>query len=363
MPRKLIRTFAAFCVSFCLIGLMPLRAAAWGQEGHQIVAAIALWRLKQLKATNAINKVNSIFAAKPQMLRRPQDLFAASVWPDKVRRTGPYGFADDLHFVSIPLDKDNDPKVHDKYEKKRDCKAIADIPQVPEGVCIIGALDHYSKVLRESNNKKARLEALSFIVHFMGDLHQPLHTSEDKSFKNHLGKKGDRGGNHRFLFYLSDESFHSDDAKSCLQNPEACSESFTHSNGEIEISNRKLHTAWDTYMIQTEMSRNPNRGPDFRFYARDLIKLLPQNPSAPQYALIEEGSWILWAEESHHAAEQNVYALIGPKTKISPADNEEYDFYLLNEAYRAKNIRIIDKQLMRAGIRLAAVLRRIFPDN
>ncbi len=363
MSRKLIRTFAAFCVSFCLIGLMPLRAAAWGRDGHQIVAAIAIWRLKQLKAKNAMNKVNSIFAAKPQMLRRPQDLFAASVWPDEVRGTDEYSFADDLHFVSILLDKDNDPKVHDKYEKKRDCRASNNIPQVPEGVCIIGALDHYSKVLRDSTDKKARLEALSFIVHFMGDLHQPLHTSEDKSFKNHLGKKGDRGGNHRFIFYLDDPPFQSDDDESCLKKPKACSESFTHPNGEKEISNLKLHAAWDKYMIRTEMAQNANRGPDFKAYARELIKLLPQNPSAPQYASIEEGNWILWAEESHQAAEQNVYALIGPKTKISPADNEEYNFYLLNEAYRAKNLRIIDIQLMRAGVRLAAVLRRIFPDN
>jgi hypothetical protein len=369
MYRKITRTFVSLCLSFCLLGLMPLRAAAWGRDGHQIVAGIALWRLQQLKAKNALKNISAILNAKLEapMLRQPKDFFAASVWPDDVRGSDEYSFADNLHFVSILLDKENDPKEQDKFKKNRDCKASNKIPQVPEGVCIIGALEHYSNVLATSPSKKARLEALSFIVHFMGDVHQPLHTSEDKTFTNHIEKdgkkgKGDRGGNYRFIFYLIDGPFLSDDIEGCLERPNACTESFTNENGEEERSNRKLHAAWDKYMIRTEMAKNPNRKPDFNAYGTDLIKLLPKNPSAPQYAEIEAGDFIQWAEESHDVAEKNAYALIGPRVKISPADNEEYQFYLLNEAYRAKNIKLVDGQLIRAGIRLAAVLRRIFPD-
>jgi len=58
-------------------------------------------------------------------------------------------------------------------------------------------------MLATSPSKKARLEALSFIVHFMGDL--PLHTSEDKEFSNHLAGKGDRGGNYRKNIKVGDE--------------------------------------------------------------------------------------------------------------------------------------------------------------
>jgi len=370
MYRKIPRAFMSLCLSFCLLGMMPLHASAWGRDGHQIVAGIALWRLQQLKAKNALNNISAILKAKPEapMLRQPKDLFAASVWPDDVRGTDEYSFADNLHFVSILLDKKNDPKDQDKYDKNRDCKASSQNPKVPEGVCIIGALEHYSNVLAASPSKKARLEALSFIVHFMGDLHQPLHTSEDTSFTNHIEKdgkkgKGDRGGNYRFIFYLIEEPFVSDDTASCLKRPNACTESFSNENGEEERSNRKLHAAWDKYMIRTEMNNNPNRGPDFKAYGTDLIKSLQkQNLSAQQYAAIEAGNYIQWAEESHDVAEKHAYALIGPKVKISPADNEEYEFYLLNETYRAKNIKIVDGQLIRAGIRLAAVLRRIFPD-
>ena len=360
MYRKVSRTFVSLSLAFCLVGLLPLRAAAWGRDGHQIVAQIALWRLDQLNAQNALNRISTILNANvgTSIPNRPNDLFDASVWPDEVRSNPKYKFAADLHFVSIPLDRNNDPQALDAYKKVRDCKRRQDIPQVPEGVCIIGALVHYTKVLETSSSKKARLEALSFIVHFMGDLHQPLHTSEDKAFTNHFGGNGDRGGNYRFLFYLSDAVFLSNDSKSCLQTPNACTEKFGNKR-----DNLKLHAAWDKYMIQTEMRTNAGRGPDFKAYGQSLIAKLPSDPSAARYAAIESGDFIQWARETHQVAEQNAYALIGPKLKVSAADKKEYEFYLLNEAYREKNIAVIDEQLIRAGIRLAAILQRIFPDS
>ena len=360
MYRKTTRTFASLCLAFCLVGLLPLRAAAWGRDGHQIVAGIALWRLEQLKAQTALSRINAILTAdlEAPMLERPTKLFGASVWPDEVRGSDEYRFADDLHFVSIPLDRYNDPKNLDEYIKLRDCKRVDGIPQIPEGVCIIGALEHYTKVLATSPSKKARLEALSFVVHFMGDLHQPLHTSEDLEFTNYLGCRGDRGGNHRFLFYLSDDDFLSNNINSCLQTPNTCTEKFGNKR-----DNLKLHAAWDKYMIQTEMRTNPDRGPDFRAYGKSLLAQLPQDPADDKYAEMEAGDFVRWAKETHHVAEQNAYAVIGPKLKVSPADNKKYQFYLLNEEYREKNIVVIDRQLILAGIRLAAVLRKIFPES
>ena len=360
MYRKTTRTLASLCLAFCLVGLLPMRAAAWGRDGHQIVAGIALWRLDQLKAETALKRINSILQANlgAPMPKRPANLFAASVWPDDVRGIPDYRFADNLHFVSIPLDRNNNPDALDEFKRVRDCKRSNHVPQVPEGVCIIGALEHYTKVLATSFNRKARLEALSFVVHFMGDLHQPLHTSEDFDFANHLGGMGDRGGNHRFLFYLSDAAFQSNNIKSCLQTPDACTDEF-----DNERSNLKLHAAWDKYMLQTEMRTNASRGPNFRAYGKFLVAQLPQDPADARYATIEAGDFVQWARQTHHVAEQNAYAVIGPKLKVSPADNKKYQFYLLNEEYRKKNIVVIDEQLIRAGIRLAAVLQKIFPES
>ncbi len=361
MRRRTTRAIASLCLVTCLVGLMPLRAAAWGRDGHQIVAAIALWRLDQLKAKNARKTIDDILKAIPEtpIPKRPLNLFAAATWPDDVREEPKYHFADNLHFVSIALKKDGVP---DHYDPSV-CKPSSDVPQVPEGVCIIGALKHYTRVLADPAAKKsARIEALAFVVHFMGDLHQPLHTSEDNQFINHLNELGDRGGNFRFIFYLDDAVFNSNDINSCKTQPDACTEKF----GD-KRSNRKLHAAWDKYMILTEMSRNPNRKPDFKAYANDLVKQLPPNPIDSLFATMEHGDFITWAEETHHVAELNAYDLTGPacgKLKITQEDGKtKYRFYLLDEAYRSKNIRLIDEQLIRAGIRLAAVLQKLFPDS
>lgn len=360
MSRKLTRTLMSLCMAFCLLCLMPLRAAAWGKDGHHIVARIAMWRLREMKANKVLKKINDILASIPEtpMLKKPSTIDAAAVWPDDVRGSDEYRFADNLHFVSILVDKSVDK---DQYVKGKHCRNSSKVPQVPEGVCVIGALEHYKQVLATSTSKKARLEALSFIIHFMGDLHQPLHTSEDKSFINFMNKKGDRGGNFRFIFYLTDPVFNSNEIDSCLQSPKACSEQFVKSDGEIEISNMKLHAAWDKFMIRTEMNSKPERKTVAKYVA-DLVRLLPTDQTSTVYTKFESGDPIAWAEESHDLAEKNAYDLIGPKIKISPEDEEERDFYLLNEAYRKKNITIVDRQLVRAGIRLAAFLRAAFPD-
>lgn len=342
---------------------MPLRAAAWGRDGHQIVAAIALWRLEQLKAKNAQKNIAAILSATPEtsIPQRPNDLLAAATWPDDVRKEKEYEFAAALHFVSIALEKDGVP---DHYNAKQECKPSNGTPQVPEGVCIIGALQHYTRVLADPTaTNRARIEALAFVVHFMGDLHQPLHASEDNGFINHLIVKkkpghGDRGGNYRFIFYLADNAFKSNDIRSCVKQPDACIDQFGN-----DRSNKQLHAAWDKYMIRTEMRRNPNTRADFNAYATDLVKQLPASPFDNAFAAMEAGDFVTWAEEAHNVAEMNAYDLIKPTLKISPADGKRYQFYLLNDAYRAKNIRLVDQQLIRAGIRLAAVLRKIFPDS
>lgn len=361
MYRKLSRTLMSLGLVFCLLCLTPLRAAAWGRDGHQIVAQIALWRLRALKANQTLKMIGDILTSMPetQMLKKPSTLDAAAVWPDDVRGTDEYRFADNLHFVSILVNQAED---QDHFVKGRDCRKSSKVPQVPEGECVIGALEHYKQVLATSPSRKARLEALSFIIHFMGDLHQPLHTAEDKSFVNFMNKKGDRGGNFRFIFYLSDPVFNSDDPESCLEFPKACSEQFDKGDGEVEISNMKLHAAWDKFMIRSEMKSNPKRNTVIK-YATELVRVLPADQSSQAYAKIEAGDLVAWAEEAHDLAEKNAYNLIGPRIKISPEDNEEREFYLLNEAYRAKNIKIVDWQLLKAGIRLAAYLRDIFPNT
>ena len=89
--------------------------------------------------------------------------------------------ADPLHYVNIPLQTNI-------YVPSQHCR---------KGLCIIAAIEHDRRVLadRETNHDD-KAEALRFLIHFMGDLHQPLHDADN----------ADRGGNHRSVNFLGHDT-------------------------------------------------------------------------------------------------------------------------------------------------------------
>ena len=97
-----------------------------------------------------------------------QDIREASLWADQVR--GQRRNTTPLHYVNIPLS----------------AAAYDSASQCPGGSCIIAAIAEERRMLADSARSIVeRSEALRFLIHFLGDLHQPLHVSDN----------GDRGGN------------------------------------------------------------------------------------------------------------------------------------------------------------------------
>lgn len=94
-----------------------------------------------------------------------QDLASISTWADKHRSptTAP------LHYINFP-------RGDCAYQESRDC---------PEGRCVVGAIHKQAAVLASNAPHEARLLALKYLVHFVGDVHQPLHA----------GFLDDKGGN------------------------------------------------------------------------------------------------------------------------------------------------------------------------
>lgn len=352
MRKSFTRSCAYLCIAFCLMGLLPSRASAWGATGHRTVAEIAMWRLQKLKATNALRQIEQILKSKPTTIE------AAAVWPDSIRSTPGYEYTGNLHFVSIPKEKE-------RFDRATQCKPIA---QVPEGDCVIGGLEHFRKVLIDpSASTKARLDALSFIVHFIGDMHQPLHTTEDVTFQNYEGKTGDRGGNLKIIFYLNAGIWNEVDEQSCARDIEACS----YIDFQGERRKRNLHAAWDSYLIETMLDGIPvkdekKKTKDEAFKLREqkyteILERAISKLSSQESAAMESGEPAKWAEEAHALATEYVYCLPPPRRKQNVADNQFYDHYFVSQSYQAANIKRIDTQLMRAGLRLAAYLKQIFP--
>jgi hypothetical protein len=214
-------------------------------------------------------------AAHMRELLAPESPQAASVWADEYRRdhreTGPW------HYIDIPL-------ADSKIDLARECR---------NGDCVIAKTEQFLAVLKDpSANKDAKAQALRFVIHFVGDLHQPLHDEDN----------GDKGGNTRSVIFDG----HPDN----------------------------LHWVWDTGLLQ-HINRNPAA------LAVELeSRITPQDQAEWQKGSIED-----WVMEGHRLAQTAAYGDLG---KESPAP--------ITPAYEQQADAVIELQLEKAGVRLAYLL-------
>ncbi|HEU5218317.1 MAG TPA: S1/P1 nuclease [Gemmatimonadales bacterium] len=210
--------------------LLPVSAQAWGVLGHHLTVRLAMDYL-----TGDVRKEVRRLLNAPTMIE-------ASTWADSIRpqrqTTGPW------HYIDVPVDSSFAGWA--KY-----CPA--------EG-CVLSAIERYSRILADRSRPDAeRAEALKFVIHFVGDLHQPLH----------VGERGDRGGN---------------DVKVTWQGRPA-----------------NLHSAWDTYLISS-----PGLDED------QWLGRLRKTAKRMNRKEVGSGTPVDWAAESHALSRDHVYAIPSP---------------------------------------------------
>jgi nuclease S1 len=253
-----------------------LRLSAWGVQGHRIVARIAWARMTQAARDNA-----------SALLGGGMDEFVASAtWADEVKSARPESY--NWHFVDIPV-------AQPRYDATRDC------PPTEKGDCVIAAISRARAELAEPGRSTAlKAEALKFLVHFVGDLHQPLHAIDNR----------DRGGNDVRVSALRGE------------------------DGRAT----NLHAVWDTGLINLSSETEAAR-------AQRLLVDLASHPVDVTLDVVK------WAEESHDLGVRVVYRYPG----FSPT-GPGTDAITLDDAYRSTAAAAIDRQLQAGGARLAALL-------
>ena len=140
-----------------ILGLICCSVAlAWGTEGHQVIAIMAEARLTPI----ARIEVNRLLALEPGAT-----LASISTWADEHRSPQTAAW----HYVNFP-------RGDCTFDSERDC---------PDGSCVVAAIDRQAKILGSTAPDEQRLKALKYLVHLVGDVHQPLHA----------GYLDDKGGN------------------------------------------------------------------------------------------------------------------------------------------------------------------------
>lgn len=230
--KKLVCLATALLVVF-----VPIRVEAWGQEGHEAVGTIAEARLSAAAKTG----VHSILASG-------DTLASVATWADTVRFTT-HKESYNWHFVDIPRSAAG-------FDDARDCFLPNDTQHPGAATdhmnCVVDRITFFKQVLADTTKTPTeRLEALKFIVHFVGDVHQPFHA---------VGEA--RGGNDNKI-----TEFGATQCGSSLCN---------------------LHSAWDTGMIV-------HAGMDTNAYVQHLQQYITANH------ITANGNPADWADESHAA--------------------------------------------------------------
>jgi hypothetical protein len=141
--------------------LTPTLGHAWGRDGHNVVGEIA-WRHLNGEARAQVEALLGEFEEPGT------DLAEVTTWADEIRGQPEWDHAQPWHYVNLP------PGNTDGYNAERDCP--------PEG-CVVEAIVRFSEVLRgETASAEARNQALKFLAHFVGDVHQPLHASHGEDY-------------------------------------------------------------------------------------------------------------------------------------------------------------------------------------
>lgn len=263
--------------SLLLVLCLVLPAVGWNDEGHRTVALVAERRL----SPQARNWVTKVLGAHPHGVRNLQE---ASGWPDRIRDL-PAFHHQDWHYVTYPI--------------------FLDIPAHPVPVSgeVLPVINRLTLLLKNgSAPAQERAIALAWLVHLVGDIHQPLHAADGYSA---MFPKGDRGGG-RLMVGL----------------------------GRVLI---KLHAFWDS-----------GGGLYWKGANRDRLLPIVDNLllAYPPDERADIRTPARWAEESHRLARDVAYPGAVAQQPLSPE-------------YIARAREVSQERMALAGYRLADLLERL----
>ncbi len=177
----------------CAIALWPASAHAWGDEGHQVVALIAEHYLD----ANVKLRVQRLLATDASALVPDSSMASEATWADRYRDSDRdagalrYRQTRQWHYVDLELGAP---------DMQRACFAHPALPPGtaasagPAAECLVDKIDQFEAELADprTSGDEQRL-ALQFLLHLIGDLHQPLHTSDDADGGGNLKRVSARG--------------------------------------------------------------------------------------------------------------------------------------------------------------------------
>ncbi len=290
--------------------IAPLTARAWDAAGHMLVGEIAWQQMTPAARAQAAELVKTLDTRFSE--GRPYNFVTAGCWMDDMRGLGRDYPWSKLHYVTIPWTPSGAP---------------ADIPPAPN---VVSGIDDSIRTLRDPQVPPAqRTEALGMLIHFVGDIHQPLHTTD---------RNNDRGGNG---YLISGPPF----------------------SDLMSKQGRNLHTFWDKAFrfdgqgpAIVEMWNAPPMGgrpagAGEGIIAAEAAKIVARFPreKLPELATATGGA--AWAKESHVVGCLHAYPAGEP--------SDPMEIRVLTPAFAKASQEIANRRIALAGYRLGELLNHL----
>ena len=282
MPNP-IRLLAAI---LALAALIVLPARAYWEYGHASVAEVA-WNEVRPETRAALKRL----MAKGSLLQTPDcpadNIADASYWPDCVKTLGDrYAYAFRWHFQNVDI-----------------CKPFDLSGPCANGDCVSAQIERHARMLADKDlPDRVRLESLAFLVHFVGDLHQPLHA----------GDNDDLGGNR------------------------------VAANYGLIGGRTNLHSIWDGFLAERSISTPPG-GPEGLISTYDRAAL----------DAMKEGDVVDWSREMWEVSRTVAYPSLIDR---DPCDGNAEGRPTLTEEDVQRLIPVAREVVVKGGMRLARLL-------
>jgi hypothetical protein len=276
---KIMNTKLTVILVLCFTTLV---FSLWSRSAHELIAEIA-----QTDLTEAASR-------KVRLYFNSQRMSAEAMWADNIKQVPEWRFSAGFHYANIPDGVCN-------YSGPRDCK-------MPTPGCVVSAITNYTQQMNHDNFQRAK-DALRFVVHLVGDIHQPLH----------LGRASDLGGNRFSVTWFGRST--------------------------------NLHSVWDGSIVGRRVDLD-FAGDTTKFLTYLLKKLgtEPWKTAIRRWRTCRSGGAICpdeWAQESADSVCKVVYDGINNGTALA-------------EPYYNRAIPVTEESIVKAAIRLANVINEIY---
>ncbi len=277
------KTIFVLCITFCL----NTPAMAWWNKGHQTVALIAYQNLSA-DAKHKVDALTQVLARDYPAIHEFSDI---ATWPDEIRQQNGIETFTHWHYIDTPFANDD-----------------ASLNFAMDTDNILWAINSIKPIFKKNKAPPAeQARFLAFLVHLVGDAHQPLHAASRLS-KAH--PTGDKGGN---LFFVKDS-----------KNPSV---------------NIPLHAIWDgDFNILSD-----DAPLDIKIFANSITTRYPEKFFGKQTNDLNADDWV---QESNLLAKNTAYSI--EENTVPSA------------AYQDMTNEVIQQRIALAGYRLAHLLNAFF---